>query len=324
MYLKLLFVQRRAIKQLVTKYLDAAFGVFTNNEKIGGIEIKKVPVYQGGYNQNILYISTVATGISKSHNSSSREISQVITTITKDIAQYLSQHSDNLFSIKIVPPGEIHLQLFESTLAAWLESLIVSSQTEDFVVKEDRRQVGGGTRPFLLKEFVPDSQNFIFQSGGFGADGGHNYADHLSPSSFSIQYAHARCCSLIRHGYQEGLIQLVPTVTGMETTVQSIPWLNSDQKLYLQHSDESFLIYQLVKVVDDLAMTNGGSRNWEKAGKKLGQAFERFWGSCRIWGEVKINSLELAQARLGLVMATQLVLKSVLEDKLGIIAPREL
>jgi hypothetical protein len=39
---------------------------------------------------------------------------------------------------------------------------------------------------------------------------------------------------------------------------------------------------------------------------------------------VKIHDPELAQARLGLLIATQLVLRSVLEDKLGIVAPVEL
>ncbi|MFO5491873.1 MAG: DALR anticodon-binding domain-containing protein [Cuspidothrix sp.] len=285
MYPQLLFIQNKAIKQLITQYLDVASGNFTNNGKIAGIEVKKVPVYQGGYNQKILYISKVELGISKSHNSPAMEISQIIATVTKDIAQYLSQHSNHLFSIKIVPPGEIHLQLFDSTLAAWLQTLIISPQTRDFV---------------------------------------NNYADHLSPNCFTIQYVHARCCSLLRQGHQEGLIQCTPTPAGIENSVQSIPWLDGDQKLYLQHIDESFLIYQLVRLVDNLAITNYSSINWEKAGEKLSQAFEKFWGSCRIWGEVKINSLELAQARLGLVMATQLVLKSLLEDKLGIIAPREL
>jgi len=54
------------------------------------------------------------------------------------------------------------------------------------------------------------------------------------------------------------------------------------------------------------------------------ELFSRFAHGCRIWGEVKIHDPELAQARLGLLIATQLVLRSVLEDKLGIVAPVEL
>ncbi len=285
MYYKLLFEENKAIKQLIKGYLTSSSSIFTNNREITGIEGRKVPLYQGGYNQKILYISSVAIGISKSQNSPVMEIAEVI-------AGHLSQNSDNLFKVKVVPPGEIYIELIDSTLAAWLQNLIVAKKTGDW---------------------------------------GNNLVHYQLPTSlssfrvFTIQYAHARCCSLLRLGHQEGLIELDRTSTEGFMSVKSIPWLNDEQKLFLNHADEIFLLYQLVKAVDNLVCADSSSCiNWEKVGENLSQAFEKFWCNCRIWGEVKIHSPQLAQARLGLLIATQLVLRSVLEHKLGIVAAIEL
>jgi arginyl-tRNA synthetase len=126
---------------------------------------------------------------------------------------------------------------------------------------------------------------------------------------------------------REGLIQLEDHSTQVPgfLSAQPIPWLDCDQKLRLHQPDEVRLIHQLVKMVDDLVFSDSSrSVNWETAALKLSAAFDSFWCNCRIWGEVKINSWELAQARLGLLIATQLVLRSVLETKLGVFAPVEL
>ncbi|MBS3026419.1 MAG: anticodon-binding protein [Dolichospermum sp. DET50] len=281
---RLQFERDKAIKQLINRYLVSSFGIFTSNEEITSIKGIKVPLYQGGYNQKILYISGVAMRISKSQNSPVMEVAGAI-------AGYLAQNSASLFRVKVTPPGEIYIELIDSTLAAWLHSLTVATKTR-----------------YLVNSFLHDQSPTSLNS----------------LKIFTIQYAHARCHSLIRLGHQEGLIELDRTDIQSFISVNSIPWLNDDQKLRLNHPDETFLIHQLVKVVDDLVCADSSSINWEKAGENLSQAFEKFWCNCRIWGEVKINSPALAQARLGLLIATQLVLRSVLEDKLGVVAPLEL
>lgn len=281
---RLPFTQSKAIKQLINRYLVSSFSIFTSNEEITSIKGIKVPLYQGGYNQKILYISGVAMKISKSHNSPVMEVAGAI-------AGHLAQNSDGLFRVKVTPPGEIHIELIDSTLAAWLHSLTVATKTGNLVNN-------------FFDDQLPTSLNSL--------------------KVFTIQYAHARCYSLLRLGHQEGIIKLDRTDIKSFISVNPIPWLNDDQKLRLNHPDETFLIHQLVKVVDDLVCADSSSINWEKAGENLSQAFEKFWCNCRIWGEVKINSPALAQARLGLLIATQLVLRSVLEDKLGVVAPLEL
>ncbi|MBC1241534.1 DALR anticodon-binding domain-containing protein, partial [Nostoc sp. 2RC] len=148
---------------------------------------------------------------------------------------------------------------------------------------------------------------------------------------FPIQHAHARCCSLVLLGHREGLIQLREPQAkdsysfGNLISPNPVPWLNGDGRLQFNQPDEYRLIGELVGVVDNIECPDiGGSVKWEKAAFNLSQAFEDFWRNCRIWGEVKIMSPELAQARLGLLMATQSVLKFILEEKLKTCAPLDL
>ncbi|WP_323808649.1 DALR anticodon-binding domain-containing protein [Nostoc sphaeroides] len=233
------------------------------------------------------------------------------------IASDISGICDDVFSIQIVPPGLIHFELTHSTLATWLQSLVEGSG-EPGEQGAGSREQGAGSRG---EEFSPLPP-----------------APRPSASSpcprlnlFTVQYAHARCCSLVLLAHREGLIKLrepVPNTSPAFWSVISpnpLPWLNCDGILRLNHPDERRLIGELIQVVDNIECPDvKGSVKWEKVALSLSQAFEKFWSNCRIWGEVKITSPELAQARLGLLMATQSVLRFVLEENLGVFAPLEL
>ncbi|MEH1850257.1 MAG: DALR anticodon-binding domain-containing protein [Nostoc sp.] len=217
------------------------------------------------------------------------------------IASDLSGICEDVFSIQVVPPGWIYFELTHSTLATWLQSLVVGS-------------LGG--------------------AGEQGSRGAEETIDTQCPvpnSLFAVEYAHARCCSLVLLAHREGLIRLrepVPNTSPAFWNVifpNPLPWLNCDGTLQLNHPDERRLIGELIQVVDNIECPDvRGSVKWEKVALNLSQAFEKFWSNCRIWGEVKITSPELAQARLGLLMATQSVLRYVLEENLGVFAPLEL
>ncbi|NEP58605.1 MAG: hypothetical protein F6K31_16565 [Symploca sp. SIO2G7] len=108
-----------------------------------------------------------------------------------------------------------------------------------------------------------------------------------------------------------------------------IPWLKEAQgldgevlHLRLVHPAERRLIAQIIDVQD--ALINQSQLQGIKLARELSKAFEQFYSSCRIWGEVKSQAPQLAQARLGLVAVTQILLRSLLQEQLGILAPVEL
>ncbi|WP_392531377.1 DALR anticodon-binding domain-containing protein [Nostoc sp. C117] len=235
--------------------------------------------------------------------------------LASSIAFDLSATCGSVFNVQIVPPGWIHFELTDSTLATWLQSIAVANLKEAEIGRWRDGERISPHHPITPSPHPSHTPN------------------PLCPMSnlFPIQYAHARCCSLVLLAHREGLIKLREPLANSSSDFWSvispnpIPWLNSDGKLRLNHPDEHRLIAELVQVVDNIECPDvKGFVKWEKAALNLSQAFENFWSNCRIWGEVKIISPELAQARLGLLMATQSVLKIVLEEKLGIFAPWEL
>ncbi|QIR41423.1 glutamate acetyltransferase [Tolypothrix sp. PCC 7910] len=302
MHLNLLVSKYTAIKQLIYSHLRNSLSVYTWKPELDSIKDAKFPLYKGRDDKKILYISGVALKLEKSQNQKSLDIAQAI-------AANLAEFDGDVFRIQIVPPGWIHFELTHPALAAWLQSLAMGIFSE--------------------RKIASDKHLPINNSG----------------SLFAVQYAHARCYSLLQQAYREGLIKLQEVLLDTDKNIDLqktslsnsapaylsvscptlIPWLDSEQKLRLNHSAEIRLIGELVQVVDDLECHPVNSTvNWPKAALNLSQAWENFWRECRIWGKVKTASPELAQARLGLLMVAQSVFRLLLEEKLGLFAPREL
>ncbi|MEA5572206.1 DALR anticodon-binding domain-containing protein [Calothrix sp. UHCC 0171] len=207
--------------------------------------------------------------------------------IANQIASHFLRNCDKSFRVEVLVPAWIRIQVADTIVATCLQSLV---------------------------EFAGEQASFFETS----------ITSPILPTTdsvFLVQYAHARCCSLLGLAQRQGLIQI-------DRNLQ-IPWLIkdgvSDDKFRCTDVLSRCLIGELVTVLDDLADINHSDMgHWQKAAISISKVFEDFWRSCRIWGEVKINSPELALARLGLVLVTQVILQFLLENKLGVSALREL
>ncbi|WP_315788398.1 DALR anticodon-binding domain-containing protein [Fischerella sp. JS2] len=304
----LLVSKYTAIKQLVHSYLISTLSIYTRYTKIESLANKKIPLSKGRNSNQVFYITGLALQLSKYEKISAMEIAEAI-------ASHLSANSAGVFSIQIVPPGWIHLKLADSVLASWLQRLVEGRVKTVAKGDGDTRDKGDDLED---KEYKGDKEELVTIL--FSPHPSHS-SHSPSPRSpipnhlFLTQYAHARCSSLVRLGEQEGLI----------SSEGAIPWLNKQQELRFHHPSELYLLSELVQVVDELECSDSSdSVKWEKPALCLTQMFDNLWRDCQIWGEVKVNSPELAQARLGLIMATQSVLRILLEKKLGILALLEL
>lgn len=141
---------------------------------------------------------------------------------------------------------------------------------------------------------------------------------------FVWQYAHARCCSLLLLGEQINLIELKDKQFKQVVWQLSSPvsWLDEKEHLRSSHRAEICLIEKLLAVMDELC-----ARESERIFKPivlLSEALVAFWDDCRIYDHTSKEKPQLAKARLGLVAATQLLLKISLEELIGISALVEL
>jgi arginyl-tRNA synthetase len=310
-----------AIKQVLLHHLQAALSSFILNTPFQTSSKSYIPL-QLSRQLRVAYSCAIAFKLSNLVNLPAIEVAQ---SLLQPIIQQTHQH--NLI-IQVVPPGWIYLELTQPSLAAWLqhwvETLPSLGSREQGVGEKRVEGVGEATSNYPLpithyQSTIHNPQSTIQNS--------------LTPDSlFPIQYAHARCCSLLQMAHQEGLIGIKSRNSDNKSWVwemespQPIPWLDREEEICFNLPVELNLIIQLIAVLDDLYCPEPTRQvlNWLKIALNLSQAFQTFYSQCRIWGEVKSQNLNLAQARLGLVAIAQSVLRILLVDVLGSFAPPEL
>ncbi|MEM9567330.1 MAG: arginine--tRNA ligase [Cyanobacteria bacterium P01_E01_bin.34] len=128
---------------------------------------------------------------------------------------------------------------------------------------------------------------------------------------FYVQYAHTRCCSLIRMAKEAGLE--VPSAAG----------ISKDGALLFTEPEERKLLMSLLAVPEQLkrAAEERATHKVVRLAEAIAIDFHKFYDRCRILGEVLKETPDLAKARLALVEATRQVLFNLLEGVLAIHAP---
>lgn len=207
------------------------------------------------------------------------------------------------FSVQIFPLGWLTLHLHQQGLAKWLQILI--------------------NYPLNLNIFSGNSDNQTNQA--------NNNLAHV----FEIQHSHARCYSLLQLSQQVEPLKLSRLTAekypkSFFLPCPTVPWLDEKGEFRLCHAMEHGLITQLVRTLDALVEATPLSNPalGLKLAYPLSQQFQKFYAACPIGGGIYPSEADpmpaLIQARLGLVLVTQLVLRSLLQDVIGTVAPTEL
>ena len=272
-------------------------------------------------NGQIEYISAVAFRLSRSSQKPTLELALEIAhslsrgTISLDDTPYplcFDRVWQN-FTVHVRPPGWIHLKLHDRGLQEWLNCLCVQLPT--------------------LAEPKPQHNRAGFNLSELSSP--EDITDRCTTECFTILHTHARCCSLLRLGMQERLIQLEqpdPSLPAWRLSHSSaIAWLNADCRFRCTHPTEQQLIAQIVDVLDVLGTDLLGNAPQQLVCEKLwqlshclSQDFQAFHAHCRIFGAIKTSDRALSQTRLGMVFLTQALLHWILRDWLHISPPLEL
>ena len=287
------------IKSLLRKRLQSAIAQLgteglglkpTDSDRTSELKLDEIPLNRSKDCTRAIYLSAIALKLTKVWQ-------QPPPSIAAQLAESLAALCSPDFAVEVSPPSILQFELTDTGAAVWLQRL---AQTALLVPKS---------------QILPNPVE----------------ADRLFP----IQYSHARCCSLLRMAHRDRLISIAhpdPPATPQIWSLAApnpIPWHNSSGQLRLVHPAERSLISQQFAVLDSLDPILGVSNrekpvNYLKIANSLSEAFQIFYSQCRIWGEVKTETPELAQARLGLVLATQSLLRFLLVNLLNAAAPLEL
>jgi len=129
---------------------------------------------------------------------------------------------------------------------------------------------------------------------------------------YYVQYAHARICSILRKAKQS---RTVPQIQPLEARTVS------EGQSLISHPAELSLIRKLIRfpeIIEETAQDYQVQR-LPYYSLELATIFHKFYEQCRVLD----NNKKIAQARIGLIRATQIILRNVLSI-MGIQAPKKM
>ncbi|MBW4623757.1 MAG: hypothetical protein KME17_30900 [Cyanosarcina radialis HA8281-LM2] len=292
-----------SIAQVLLSQLQVAIASLLSNCSDRILALPEIPLNRVRDDTQVVYRSAIAL-----------KLSSLCQLPALDLAHKIA---DNLptsprstldFTVRVTLPSWIDFQISDRGLANWLQHLIQPSPRLWHPSPKLGRGVGGEGREVFGNSISDRRLN-----------------SKLPLNFFPVQYAHARCCSLLRLGNSQSLIKIETDANESAYSIlepNPIPWLHPEGKLYLVHSAERKLIAQLLWLTDEFY--GAGEHNWRQIAIALSHAMLNFHSSCQIWSEVKTQMPELSQARLGLVGLTRSNLRLLLEDIFRVPAPVEL
>ncbi|MEB3341344.1 DALR anticodon-binding domain-containing protein [Okeania sp.] len=323
--------KEEALREEKTLYGDRYFSNFyTNNTNRHDI----IPIKQIRDVGGVTYKSAIALKLASVWQQPAINIATELAKYCQEIINTEGKKNVVDFRMEVIASGIIYVKITNSSIANWLSNLTSVSLKSDrskFLVDINLQSDETINRTYAETGFLKEISSFEQQAHGNKP----GFLVGLSKSRvnlFPIQYSHARCCSLLRMGERDGLITLMLTTPEnysqywLIQTPKAIPWQKINGELQFLHHAEYELIAEIASTLDCIYCVSitKKSINWVKVANSLSNAFQTFYRQCRIWGEVKVETPELAKARLGLVLVTQSLLRFLLEEKLDTEAPLEL
>ncbi len=235
-------------------------------------------------------------------------------TLGTEMVQVLTSQIQNLeFSPKFSmhPNGWLYISFGAEDLAKWLQTLI-------------------GETPELRLPAQAEKKISPKMDSGISSE----------PVLFDLQYAHARCCSLLRLAQQERFLRLDDT----GNPCGHVRWQTTTGELLLQTKSEQALLRMLMQFPQPLSpqkviygcrfskLPGAETRlEWSVPQKHLhkqailwSQLFGDFYRECRLFGEIQQTLPELTHSRFALIAMVKKVLAFLLEDMLLVKAPGSL
>lgn len=307
----------RGVKRLLQQQIEAAIGLFGRSE----LNPQTISIHRLSHQNSVIYRSAIALQLSPLWQLPPDDIAHQL------MAAYLTIFEDPL-SVEVVSPGWIHFRLRDRSLATLLQNSIdippsPPTLSHHFCSKSDNLfplQYSHARCCSLLRLAQVEGEGGVEN---FFLDGEGKRLLFVDGAEWALIFHILDLLDVMNESDEGRLGKAIVSSSGKKSN-HLTPQPPSHLPLPPQRGRwDNFGSLQGESELLEPSLMRGGVKQ-VKQGLALCQAFDRFHRSCRIWGEVQIHYPRLAEARLGLVRVTQILLRSLLEDYFGLPAPTEL